>query len=255
MCDNHAHAQRLAVMGRVAVGVAHDLNNLLTVVLACSDSLFADLDSADPRRADVVDIHRAAKIGASLTRRLLAIGRQTTAGPRIVRPSLVVAETEGLLRRLVGPRVNVIIHVAPDAGEVHVDQGELEQVIMNLAANAGDAMPRGGTLVLEIANVEVEADPAAPANGRYVMVLVRDTGVGMSAEVMARVFEPFYTTKGSAQATGLGLTFVQTIVAQRGGFVRVDSEPGVGTTFRVYLPRVAGDAREASAGVAAQKLA
>src|SRR5690349_3333474 len=128
MCDNHSHAQRLEVMGRVAVGVAHDLNNLLTVVLACSDSLFADFDPADPRRADVVDIHRAAKIGASLTRRLLAIGRPNAGGPRIVRPTLVVAESEGLLRRLAGPAISVTIHVEPDAGEVYADQGELEQI-------------------------------------------------------------------------------------------------------------------------------
>jgi signal transduction histidine kinase len=242
-------------MGRVAVGVAHDLNNLLTVVLACSDSLFADFDPEDPRRADVVDIHRAAKIGASLTRRLLAIGRPNATGPRIVRPSLVVAESEGLLRRLVGPRVDLIIHVASDAGQVHADQGELEQVIMNLAANAGDAMPRGGTLVLEIANVDVQADPAAEADaratGRYVMLVVRDTGVGMPAEVLARVFEPFYTTKGSAHATGLGLAFVETIVAERGGFIRVESEPGVGTTFRVYLPC----AHEERSGAAGQRSA
>ena len=259
MCDKHGHAQRLAVMGRVAVGVAHDLNNLLTVVLACSDSLFAEFDPADPRRADVVDIHRAAKIGASLTRRLLAIGRPNATGPRIVRPSLVVAESAGLVRRMVGPGVGVIIHVAPDAGEVHVDQGEREQVIMNLAANASDAMPRGGTLVLEIANVEVDADsaadPEAPAAGRYVMLAVRDTGVGMPAEVLARAFEPFYTTKGAAQATGLGLAFVQTIVIERGGFVRVESEPDVGTTFRVYLPCVTGGAREGRSAATRQKSA
>ena len=228
-------------MGRIAVGVAHDLNNLLTVVLACSDSLRSGLDPSDPRAEEVGDIWRAAKIGASLTHRLLAIGHRRSPGLRLVRPDVVVAELGPLLRRLVAPRVTVTVQVAPAAGAVLADEGELEQVIMNLAANARDAMPRGGALALEIANVDVgdaePNDPDALPRGEYVMLGGRDTGSGMSEEVLARIFEPFFTTKGSGEATGLGLAYVQTIVTERGGYVRVRSAPGAGTTFRVYLPR------------------
>jgi signal transduction histidine kinase len=238
--------QRLAVMGRIAVGVAHDLNNLLTVVLACSDSLLLDLDPSDPRAEEVGDIWRAARVGASLTRRLLAIGRKRSAGPSVVKPAVVVDECEALLRRLVGPSVRLTVHVAPDAGSVLAEEGELEQVIMNLAANARDAMPRGGSLELEIANVDVNDDDKLEREvdgiprDRYVMLVMRDTGTGISDDVLARIFEPFFTTKQTVDATGLGLAFVHTIVTERGGAIRVRSNPGVGTTFRVYLPRVLG---------------
>jgi len=226
-------AQKMEAVGRLAGGIAHDFNNLLTVITSYGDLLLEDLAPDDSRRDDVDQIRKAAEGAAALTRQLLAFSRQQVLEPKVVDLRAILAGTEKLLRRLIGADVHLATSLAPDLGAVKADPGQLEQIIINLAVNARDAMPGGGRLTIEAANMVVEARP-----GRYVMLAVSDTGIGMDEQTKARVFEPFFTTKESGKGTGLGLATVYGIVKQAGGFITVDSEPGRGTTFKVYLPRV-----------------
>jgi len=226
-------AQKMEAVGRLAGGIAHDFNNLLTVITSYGDLLLEDLAPDDSRRDDVDQIRKAAEGAAALTRQLLAFSRQQVLEPKVVDLRAVLAGTEKLLRRLIGADVHLAMPLAPDLGAVKADPGQLEQIIINLAVNARDAMPGGGRLTIEAANMVVEARP-----GRYVMLAVSDTGIGMDEQTKARVFEPFFTTKETGKGTGLGLATVYGIVKQAGGFITVDSEPGRGTTFKVYLPRV-----------------
>jgi two-component system, cell cycle sensor histidine kinase and response regulator CckA len=236
-------SQKMEAIGRLAGGIAHDFNNLLTAINGYADFLALDLAEDDPRRADVQEIRNAGGRAASLTRQLLAFSRRQVLQPVVLDLNAVVVGLAPMLRRLIGEQIDFRAVRAPHLGHVQADPAQIEQVILNLALNARDAMPHGGAMTISTANVELNAEDvrARPAvsPGSYVMLEVSDTGVGMDAETVARVFEPFFTTKELGEGTGLGLATVDGIVAQSGGHVVAQSEPGRGSVFRVYLPCVA----------------
>jgi len=238
--DQLRHAQKMDAVGRLAGGVAHDFNNLLTVIKGYSELLLCQLVEADPMRAQVDEIRKAADRAATLTRQLLAFSRRQVLAPKVLDLNSVVVNMEKLLRRLLGEDVELLCSLSPELGHVKADPGQVEQVIMNLAVNARDAMPKGGRVAIETANLDLTDDwnreHAVVKAGRYVVLTVSDDGVGMTEDVRSRVFEPFFTTK--ERGTGLGLSTVYGIVKQSGGYVWVYSEAGRGSTFKVYLPRV-----------------
>jgi PAS domain S-box-containing protein len=246
-------AQRLEVAGRLAGGVAHDFNNLLTVITSNGDLLLEEMDQDDPRREDVVEIRHAARRAADLTRQLLAFSRQQVLQPKVIDLNAIVLGAEKLLERLIREDIQLDTVLAPDLRFATADPGQMEQIIVNLAVNARDAMPAGGLLTIETANADVdesfvEAHPGARA-GSYVILAVSDTGIGMDEQTQAQMFEPFFTTKEVGKGTGLGLPTVYGIVQQSGGFISVSSEPGRGTSVKVYFPSAQDGLTPAAADV------
>jgi PAS domain S-box-containing protein len=237
-------AQKMEAVGRLAGGVAHDFNNLLTIINGYAHLLMERSSSEDPRRSLSEEILIAGERAATLTRQLLAFSHRQVMEARVLDLNCVLADTEKMLRRLVREDVEMVVTLKPGLGLVKVDPGQIEQVIMNLAINASDAMPQGGKLLIETSNVEVENDKARSrpnmAPGQYLMVAVSDMGCGMDPETQAHIFEPFFTTKEKGKGTGLGLAMVHGIVEQSGGFIWVYSEPGQGSTFKLYFPCIEG---------------
>jgi two-component system cell cycle sensor histidine kinase/response regulator CckA len=235
-------SQKMDAIGRLAGGVAHDFNNLLGVITGYGELLERDVPPGHPAMRRVREIRRAAESAATLTRQLLTFSRQQSLETRVFDLNEVVVEVEKMLRRLLSEDVRVSTALSPDLGKVCADSSQVEQIIMNLAINARDAMPNGGALIFETANVVLDriytASHPGVTEGDYVMLAVSDTGHGMDSETMAHIFEPFFTTKEKGKGTGLGLATVYGIVQQSGGSVNVYSEPGHGTSFKVYLPRV-----------------
>lgn len=238
--DQLRQAQKMEAIGNLAGGIAHDFNNLLSVILGYSSLLLPTLGPDDKRRTGVEQIDRAGMRAAALTQQLLAFSRKQLLQPRLIKLGDVIAGVEILLRRLIGENIELTVRGSQEPGCVRADPSRVEQIIMNLAVNSRDAMPRGGKLIIETANQDLDQTHAAligAVPGPYVMLAVTDNGVGMDRATQARIFEPFFTTKEVGKGTGLGLATVFGIVRQSGGGISVDSEPGRGTTFRVYFPR------------------
>jgi two-component system cell cycle sensor histidine kinase/response regulator CckA len=235
-------AQKMDAIGRLAGGVAHDFNNLLLVISAYAELMLDSLAVEDPLRRNVGEIMSASRRAADLTRQLLAFGRKQMQLLQVLDLNTVIGEIAGMLPRLIGEDIELVFVPAPDLGKVKADPIQIEQVVMNLAANARDAMPGGGTLTIETATVRVDESYVQRHSivppGDYVLLTVTDSGQGIGAEHLPHIFEPFYTTKEAGKGTGLGLATVYGIVKQNGGFVWVYSERGLGTTFKIYLPRV-----------------
>jgi signal transduction histidine kinase len=231
----------MEAVGRLAGGVAHDFNNLLTAIMGYNGLLLRDLGATDPRRKSAEQIRLAVQRAADLTRQLLVFSRRQHLDLRVIDLNRVVADMSPILGRLVGEAVQLEVEAAPGLGSVRADHTQIEQVLLNLAINARDAMPDGGRLRIATADVILdrtfeEEHPGSHA-GPHVMLSVSDDGVGMDAGVQAHIFEPFFTTKSQKGGTGLGLSTVYGVVKLSGGYIAVESAPGCGATFRIYLPR------------------
>ena len=234
------HAQKMEAIGRLAGGIAHDFNNILSVILTCADMSLMQIDAHHPLHDELIEIRKAGERAADLTRQLLAFSRQQVLQPRVLDLNDVIRNMERMLHRILGEDIQLHVRTSPALGRVRVDPSQVEQVLMNLVINARDAMPTGGKLTIETSRVELDAAYAAEhigsQAGPHVMLAVTDTGHGMDEHVLSQIFEPFYTTKDKGKGTGLGLSTVFGIVQQSGGSIYVYSEPGKGSSFKVYLP-------------------
>jgi nitrogen-specific signal transduction histidine kinase/ActR/RegA family two-component response regulator len=242
-------AQKMEAVGQLAGGVAHDFNNLLTAIRGYSEFALNRLGEENPGiRKDIEEIAKSADRASSLTRQLLAFSRKQLLQPRILQLNDVVGEVDQMMRRLIGEDIEVVTVFGRALGRVKADPGQIEQVLVNLVVNARDAMPDGGKLTIETSNFDVDEEYAAAHDGlsagRYVMLAVYDTGHGIDAQTKSRVFEPFFTTKEHGKGTGLGLATVYGIVKQSEGYVAVESEPGQGAAFKVFLHRLEAGADE-----------
>jgi two-component system, cell cycle sensor histidine kinase and response regulator CckA len=249
------HAQKMEAVGRLAGGVAHDFNNMLTVIAGYNRMILDELSPLDPLRGYAEEILKAADRAGAITNQLLAFSRRQVSKPRVMQVNMAIAQTDKMLRRLIGEDVHLQLSLGPEVGNIRADPGHVDQAIVNLVVNARDAMPDGGTLTIETANVQLDESYVRThlgvTPGEFVMVAVSDTGQGMDAETRRRIFEPFFTTKERGRGTGLGLATVYGIVKQAGGDIFVYSEPGRGSTFKLYFPRVSEPVTETAGGVPA----
>jgi PAS domain S-box-containing protein len=236
------HALRMEAVGLLAGGIAHDFNNLLTVISGYTEILERRLGRETEGSKEIAEIGKAAGRAARLTSQLLAYSRKQVLEPKVLDLNDVVTEIQTMLERLIGEHIEFSLTLAEDLGSISAGAGQIEQIIMNLVVNARDAMPEGGRLLLETSSVTFAASRPDTTAGAYVLLAVTDTGHGMDAATVGRIFEPFYTTKERDAGTGLGLSTVYGIVRQSGGHIEVESEPAIGTTFRLYFPQVAGEA-------------
>jgi CheY-like chemotaxis protein len=249
------NAQQLEAIGRLAGGVAHDFNNILSIIMGHGELMLANTKTDAESRNGLEQIRKAAERAAALTQQLLAFSRKQVLQPKVMDLNEAVAEVQKMLTRVIGEDIELVASLDPSLASVRVDPGQVEQVLMNLAINARDAMPHGGKIVMETANLEVDGERAGSLEltaGRYVLLQVSDTGHGMDAATMGHIFEPFFTTKRMGKGTGLGLATVYGIVKQSGGSILVESEAGRGSTFRIYLPAADSGTRkrqETTAGV------
>jgi PAS domain S-box-containing protein len=248
-------AQKMESVGRLAGGVAHDFNNHLTVINGYCAMLLDEMGPDDPLREPVDEILLAGNRAATLTQQLLTFSRKQMAEPRVISLNDIVAEARKMLSRLIGEDIEIVAHLDPGLGSVVADPSQINQVLVNMAINARDAMPDGGRIVIETLNTYLDegyaAHHAGMKAGHYVLLEVTDTGVGMTQQVMQHIFEPFFTTKGAGVGTGLGLSTVYGIVTQAGGWIWVYSEPGRGSSFKVYLPAAGGTPQPLAAPVSA----
>ncbi len=234
-------SQKMEAVGRLSGGIAHDFNNLLGVIIGYSESIEYRLAPNDPLRKSAEEIRKAGERAASLTLQLLAFSRQQVLQPQILDLNALVTDMGKMLTRLIGMHIELTTNLAADLGQVKAEQSQIEQVIVNLVVNARDAMPEGGKLLIETSNLDVNENLASSYPflhpGPWVLLTVKDTGIGMDADTRRHIFEPFFTTKGPGKGTGLGLATVYGVVKQSGGGVCVDSDPGKGTTFKIFLPQ------------------
>ncbi|MGC2529511.1 MAG: PAS domain S-box protein [Candidatus Acidiferrum sp.] len=246
-------SRRMEAVGRLAGGIAHDFNNLLTIIKGYAELALQRTGIQPELRGDVMQIENASERASMLIRQLLAFSRRQVLQPKVIDLNAIVLGLDKLLARLMGEHIEMVTRCGTNVGNVKADPAQVEQVIMNLVVNARDAMPKGGRLTVETCNVDLDStyarDHVSVKPGAYVMLAVSDTGMGMNPETVAHIFEPFFTTKESGQGTGLGLSTVYGIVKQSGGYIWVYSEPGKGTTFKVYLPRVAEQVESKSGAV------
>jgi len=244
--EQFLQSQKMEAIGKLAGGVAHDFNNMLNVINGYCELILDELGPNNPLREDLNQISLAGKRASALTTQLLAFSRKQILQPEILNLNALIETLHPMLRRLIREDIEVVTVADPGLGRISVDPMKMQQVIMNLVVNAGDAMPEGGKLTIETANVEIDSEYAsknvAMKPGPYIMLAISDNGAGMDEETRSHLFEPFFTTKG--KGTGLGLSTVYGIVKQSNGFIWVYSEPGKGTTFKIYMPRVEGEAKE-----------
>lgn len=238
--EQFIQAQKMETVGRLAGGVAHDFNNLLTVILGYCQLTLDEMEQSHPLYGNLVEVYRAAQRASDLTRQLLAFSRRQILQPEIISPNKIVLDMEKMLRRLIGEDISLQVELDEKVGDIRADPGQMTQVVMNLVVNARDAMPGGGTLTIRTSGAKLDNNFNVSGGflppGEYACIAVSDTGTGMSKEVQAKIFEPFFTTKELGKGTGLGLSMVDGIVKQSGGALSVESTPGEGSTFRVFVP-------------------